>query len=235
MYRLWQQRKIIFSPFLYCPSFQSQFSWILRGSCTWFWRRRATWASVYEVKLKVLVAQSCLTLCSPMDCSPPGSSVQGILQARILEWVAIPFSRGSSCPGIEPRSPTLQADSLLFEPPGKSILTKHSFRITLCNTAHSSNLTLSSIWADGIETELFWSGSHLLGCSFGDHPYHHQGCKKQCSVANLHGLATLLSSVNYSHWMRGKPYGLMKKVGSLVRRLSQDRERLACCHVAFGT
>ena len=38
----------------------------------------------------------CLTLCDPMDCSPPGSSVHGILQARILEWVAIPFSRGSS-------------------------------------------------------------------------------------------------------------------------------------------
>ena len=42
--------------------------------------------------------QSCLTLCKPMDCSPPGSSVHGILQARILEWVAIPFSRGSSWP-----------------------------------------------------------------------------------------------------------------------------------------
>ena len=45
-----------------------------------------------------------------MDCSPPGSSVHGILQARILDWVAIPFSRGSSQPGIEPRSPALQAD-----------------------------------------------------------------------------------------------------------------------------
>ena len=41
--------------------------------------------------LCVLVAQSCPTLCNPMDCSPPGSSIQGILQARILEWVAIPF------------------------------------------------------------------------------------------------------------------------------------------------
>ena len=42
--------------------------------------------------------QSCLTLCSPLDCSPPGSSIHGILQARILEWVAISFSRGSSQP-----------------------------------------------------------------------------------------------------------------------------------------
>ena len=47
---------------------------------------------------KVLVAQSCPTLCDPMDCSLPGSSVHGISQARILEWVAIPFSRGSSRP-----------------------------------------------------------------------------------------------------------------------------------------
>ena len=42
------------------------------------------------------VAQLCPTLCGPMDCSPSGSSVHGILQARILEWVAISFSRGSS-------------------------------------------------------------------------------------------------------------------------------------------
>ena len=46
----------------------------------------------------VLVAQSCLTLCDPRDCSPLGSCVHGILQARILEWVAIPFSRGPSRP-----------------------------------------------------------------------------------------------------------------------------------------
>ena len=45
-------------------------------------------------RVKELVSQSCLTLCDPMDCSPPGSSVHGILQARTLEWVAIPFSRG---------------------------------------------------------------------------------------------------------------------------------------------
>ena len=44
----------------------------------------------------VLVAQLCLTLWDPMDCSPTGSSIHGIFQARILEWVAIPFSRGSS-------------------------------------------------------------------------------------------------------------------------------------------
>ena len=53
---------------------------------------------IYFIRLSVkeLVIQSCLPLCDPMDSSPPGSSVRGILQARILERVAIPFSRGSS-------------------------------------------------------------------------------------------------------------------------------------------
>ena len=56
-----------------------------------------------------------LTLCNSMDCSLPGSSVHGILEVRILEWVAVP-SPDLPNPGIEPRSPTLQADSLLSEP-----------------------------------------------------------------------------------------------------------------------
>ena len=46
------------------------------------------------LKVKVLVAWSCPTLCDPMTCSLPASSVHGILQVRIVEWVAIPFSRG---------------------------------------------------------------------------------------------------------------------------------------------
>ena len=49
-------------------------------------------------KVKVLVAQLCLTLCNPIDCSSPGSCIHGIIQARLLEWVAIPFSRGSYRP-----------------------------------------------------------------------------------------------------------------------------------------
>ena len=56
------------------------------------------WGGVCSVKVKVLVGQLCPTLWDPMDCSSPGSSVHGMLQARILEWVAIPFFRGSSWP-----------------------------------------------------------------------------------------------------------------------------------------
>ena len=51
------------------------------------------------VEVKVLVPQSCPALCDPMDCSPRGSAVHGILQPRILEWVAIPSFRGASQPG----------------------------------------------------------------------------------------------------------------------------------------
>ena len=66
------------------------------------------------LKVKVKVTQSFLTFCDPMDYT-----VHGILQARILKWVAFPFSRGLPNPGIESRSSALQVDSLSAEPQGK--------------------------------------------------------------------------------------------------------------------
>ena len=82
--------------------------------------------------MKVTVTQSCPTLYNPMDYT-----VHGILQPRILEWGAFPFSRGSS----QPRSPTLQADSLPAEPQGKFLVIISSVQFssvaqscpTLCN------------------------------------------------------------------------------------------------------
>ena len=72
----------------------------------------------------VLVDQLCPALCDPMDYSPLGSSVHVILQARMLEWVVIPSPGDLPDPGIEPVSPSLQADSLLSKPPGKAKVTQ---------------------------------------------------------------------------------------------------------------
>ena len=66
-----------------------------------------------------LVAQLCATLCGLVGYSLPGSCAMGILQARVLPWVAMTFSRVYSDPGIEPGSTSLWTDSLPFEPPGK--------------------------------------------------------------------------------------------------------------------
>ena len=71
--------------------------------------------------------QSLPTVCNPVDRSPPGSSVHGILQARILEWVAISSSGDLPHPGIKPTSfaaPALQADSLPLSHQGNSVFTE---------------------------------------------------------------------------------------------------------------
>ena len=88
----------------------------------------------WKNKVKVLVTQACLTVCNTTNCSLPGSSCPWNSPAKILQWVAIPFSRGSSWPRYQPRSPALQADSLPSESPGSP---KHGF----------SHLVLSdSLW-----------------------------------------------------------------------------------------
>ena len=62
----------------------------------WDWNENWPFPVLQPLLEESEVAQSCLTPCNPMNCSPPGSSIHGIFQARILEWVAPPFSRGSS-------------------------------------------------------------------------------------------------------------------------------------------
>ena len=69
-------------------------------------------------KVKILVPLPCLTLCGPMDYSPPGSSVHGILQATILEWVAIPFSRRSSQLRDRTQVSCIAGTFFTSEPPG---------------------------------------------------------------------------------------------------------------------
>ena len=87
--------------------------------------------------VKVKVAQSCPTLCDPMDCT-----VRGILQARILEWIAFPSPGDLPNPGIEHRSPTLQADSFYWQgiinywttiEAHDSLLLRHNFCIIIKN------------------------------------------------------------------------------------------------------
>ena len=85
----------------------------------------------------MLVTHLYQTFGDPMDRSPPASSVRGISQARILEWVAMSFSRGSSQPRDGTRSPTLQVDSLPPEPPGYP-----KMRIKRCER----NLTVLGDW-----------------------------------------------------------------------------------------
>ena len=70
---------------------------------------------------RCLVAQLCPTLCSPMDCRPPGSSVHGISQAGIQEWVAIPTPGDLPDPGMEPASSASAGGFLAVEPPGRPL------------------------------------------------------------------------------------------------------------------
>ena len=83
------------------------------------WRGDRWVKKFVSLKVKVKVAQSCLILCDPMDCSLPGSTFHGILQARILESVPFPSPEDLPNPRIKPRSPTLQVDSLLSKTPRK--------------------------------------------------------------------------------------------------------------------
>ena len=91
-----------------------------RGS---FWPKDRTWVSCIAGRVftgctdLAMKSLSRVQLCDPMDCSLSSSSIHGIFQARVLEWTAISFSKGSSRPRNQTRSPTLQADALLSEPP----------------------------------------------------------------------------------------------------------------------
>ena len=119
----------------------------------------------------VLVAQLYLTLCDTRDCSLPGSSVLGILQARILEWVAIPFSRGSSHPRIEPRSSAVQVDSFYHLSRQGSL---SSVRLLSCVrlfvtpwiAAHQVSLSIINSWSSLklTSTESVIPSCHLILC-----------------------------------------------------------------------
>ena len=120
--------------------------------------------------------QSCLTLCNAMDCSPPGSSVHGILRTRILEWVAVPLLQGTfPTQGLNPHLLHLlpwQAGSLPLAPLGKSSMKEYSEH-RLMNT-NSQLLSFSSIFLSQRLIPLwslahsFWKGGHIShkNCEF---------------------------------------------------------------------
>ena len=91
------------------------------------------------------VPRSCPTLCDPVDCSPPGSSVHGILQARILEWVAISFSRGSSRPRDRTQVSCIAGRFFTTEPAGKPIA--HTETVYFSGLSHHVlRCALRDIW-----------------------------------------------------------------------------------------
>ena len=108
------------------------------GNCVMRQASVPSHGSVWYVK-----SLSCVRLCDPIDCSLPGSPLYGILQARVLEWVAISFSRGSSHPGFESRSPTFQADALTSQPPGHSFL-QGIFRYNLNQIPHDYTVKVTN-------------------------------------------------------------------------------------------
>ena len=104
---------------------------------------------------------SCLTLCDPTDCSPPVSSVHGILQAKILEWAAFPSPGDLPNPEVKPESLTSHADALPSEPPGKRWPFVCNFYFLLSPLAWRTSLCFSSIFLSCLPS---WNGSvdHLI-------------------------------------------------------------------------
>ena len=117
----------------------------------------ASWA--FKCISKYMFLFTCLnhsvvSLCDPIDCSPPSSSVHGILKARVLEWVAIPFSRGASDPGVKPGSSALQADSLPLSQ--REALNCYTF-IYIWTSSLKINPNISRIHDFGdITIQLYW-------------------------------------------------------------------------------
>ena len=146
------------------------------------------------------VTKFCPTFCNPVNCNPPSSSVQGILQARILERVAISFSRGSSRPKARPASPALAGRFFTSEPPGKPI--------------HTSGADLSSFFFT-VENDfifyLYFLSLYLLKffCSFLFWPHHaaYRILVQHVDLSSLTGIKPMPTPVKSwfpDHWTTRK-------------------------------
>ena len=116
------------------------------------------------------VAQQCLTLFEPVDCNLPGSCVQGIFQARTLEWVAIFSPRDLPGPGIEPMSPALADRFLITEAPGKLSLSIKNLKMHSFQSPRFYNYFTLSHWIishfSTMKAHLNLTGSLIKGMHF---------------------------------------------------------------------
>ena len=101
-----------------------------------------------------LLAQSRLTLCDSMDCSPPGSPLHGILQARILEWVPMPSSSRSCQPKAQNQVSVLCAASLPSEPPGIPYFTSSKSQILTSFNEWEKHRDITDLWGWLISVQL---------------------------------------------------------------------------------
>ena len=149
------------------------------------------------IRKKVLVAQSCLTLCHPMECRPPESSVHGILQARVLEWLPFPSPGDLPNPGIEAGSPAFQADALTSVPPGKPIFSSwfspNAYFLVVQMVKHLSTMRETQVqslgWEDPLEKEAATTPVLLPGESHGWRSllgYSPRGGKESDTTERLH-------------------------------------------------
>ena len=158
----------------YCPQlFRGELPH--RGSCFALWLV----LPLFIQRSKLLIGKMCvcvcvcvscsIVLCNPMDCSPPGFLVHGISQARILEWVAISFSRRSS----PPRDWTwvLQVDSLPSEPPGKPCV---------CVCVFMKCLPLMSLWGSALQICALFPKLFLKTETWVQHPVPRQSIPFLC-------------------------------------------------------
>ena len=154
-----------------------------------------------------------------MDCKLPGTSVYGILQARILEWVAVPFSRRSSWPGNQtPRSPVLQTDSLPSEPPGEPKEYVCTCKVGCCCSVTQSCLTL-------------WN---TMDCSIPGFPV--LPCRPEFDQTHVHWVSDAIQpSHPFFSCPQSFPASGSAKWVEMTKMLSLDRRVWICGHKQVPT
>ena len=144
--------------------------------------------------------QSCPTLCDPIDGSPPGSSVPGILQARTLEWVAISFPRGIfQTQGSNPGLPFLKADALTSEPPGKPLIKAMVFPVVMYGC---ESWTIKKAECRRIDAFELWCWRRLLRVPWTARRSNQSILKAISPEYSLEGLMLKLKCQSFGHQMR---------------------------------